>query len=189
MRNKIILIASIGLLSLMLMAAIAAAEVKIFTHTVKQPFGGSQSPDDARIGAVAKAKREVLEKAGTYLESLTVVKNNVVERDEILGLAAGVLNTEILSQENYATKDAFGVIITARIQVDTSVLEGRIEKMKLSMIAVGRFVLSPIPTGFTSPGGMFIKIWAATGRRSLILPRQFVSIRNLIKPIPGEGQL
>ena len=29
-------------------------------HAVKQLFGGSQSPDDARIAAVAKAKREAL---------------------------------------------------------------------------------------------------------------------------------
>jgi len=27
---------------------ISSAEIKTFTHTVKQPFSGSQSPDDAR---------------------------------------------------------------------------------------------------------------------------------------------
>ena len=41
-------------------------------HTVRQAFGGGQSPDDARISAMAKAKREALEQAGTYIESLTV---------------------------------------------------------------------------------------------------------------------
>ena len=45
-------------------------EIKTFVHTVRQSFGGSQSPDDARIAAIAKAKREVLEVAGTYIESL-----------------------------------------------------------------------------------------------------------------------
>jgi len=55
-------------LILILSPCLSIAEVKTFTHTVKQPFGGSQSPDDARIAAMAKAKREVLEKAGTYLE-------------------------------------------------------------------------------------------------------------------------
>jgi hypothetical protein len=49
--------------------------------TVRQPFGGSQSPDDARVAATAKAKREALEIAGTYIESLTVVKDHVVEKD------------------------------------------------------------------------------------------------------------
>jgi hypothetical protein len=41
----------------------AIGEIQTITHTVKQSFGGSQSPDDARIAAVAKAKREPMSKA------------------------------------------------------------------------------------------------------------------------------
>jgi hypothetical protein len=59
---------------LSLLPAFAVGEVQIITQTVRQTFGGGQSPDDARIAAVAKAKREALEKAGTYIEHLTVVK-------------------------------------------------------------------------------------------------------------------
>ena len=111
------------LLTLMLVPSISYAEIKTYTHTVKQTFGGSQSPDDARIGSIIKAKREVLEKAGTYLQSMTVVRESVVEKDEIIALAAGVLKAEIVSQENFATEDAFGMIITAKVDVDTSILE------------------------------------------------------------------
>ncbi len=121
--------ACLFLLILILTPGILQAEIKIYTHTVKQPFGGSQSPDDARVHAVAKAKREVLEKAGTYLESLTIVKNSMVEKDEILALAAGVLKVEVVSQENYHTKDAFGIIVVAKVDVDTSILEERIKKL------------------------------------------------------------
>ncbi|MEI6155332.1 MAG: tetratricopeptide repeat protein [Deltaproteobacteria bacterium] len=103
--------------------------MKTVTHTVKQPFGGSQSPDDARIAAVAKAKREALEMAGTYVEGLAVVKNFRVEKDEILALTAGVLKAEVVSQKNYHTDDAFGVEVVVRINVDTSVLEDRVEKL------------------------------------------------------------
>ncbi|MBU1054926.1 MAG: hypothetical protein KKC46_14025 [Proteobacteria bacterium] len=45
------------------------------TGSVDQPFAGNQSPDDAKVAAIAKGKTEVLEKAGTFLESLTVVEN------------------------------------------------------------------------------------------------------------------
>jgi hypothetical protein len=79
-------------------------EVKTVTHTVRQPFGGSQSPDDARVAAIARAKREALEMAGTYVEALTVVKDSRVEKDEILALTAGVVKAEIVSQKNYATE-------------------------------------------------------------------------------------
>lgn len=108
---------------------VVLAGIETVISTVRQPFGGSQSPDDARVAATAKAKREALEKAGMYIESLTIVKDSVVEKDEILALAAGVLNTEIVAQKNYATDDAFGIEVTARIKVDTGILEARVKKL------------------------------------------------------------
>ena len=113
----------------LLLPVSAFGEIQTITHTVKQPFGGSQSADDARISAVAKAKREALERAGTYIESLTVVKNSQVDKDEILALAAGVLKAEVVSQENYHTKDAFGIDVVVKVVVDMSVLEGRVKKL------------------------------------------------------------
>ena len=117
------------LLTVLLLLPISAiAEIQTVTHTVKQPFGGSQSPDDARISAMAKAKREALEKAGTYIESLTVVQNSKVDKDEILALAAGVLKAEVVSQKNFASDDAFGIEIVVNVIVDTSILEERVKK-------------------------------------------------------------
>ena len=117
------------LLVLILIPCFSYAEIKIFTHTVNQPFGGSQSPDDARIAAMTKAKREVLEKAGTYLETLTVIKNHEVKKDEILALAAAVLKAEIVSQKNYAKENAFGIVIKAKVEVDTSILDKRVKEL------------------------------------------------------------
>jgi len=117
------------LTALLLLPVSAHGEIQTITHTVKQSFGGSQSPDDARISAVAKAKREALEMAGTYIESLTVVKNYQVDKDEILALAAGVLKAEVVSQENYHTKDAFGIDVVVKVVVDTSVLDERVKKL------------------------------------------------------------
>jgi len=70
-----------------------------------------------------------LEQAGTYLESLTIVKNAVLEKDEIFALTAGVLKAEIVSQKNYATEDAFGIVIVAKVDVDTNILEERVRKL------------------------------------------------------------
>jgi len=118
------------LLTILLFLPVSAiGEIQTITHTVKQSFGGSQSADDARISAVAKAKREALEKAGTYIESITVVKNLQVDKDEILALAAGVLRAEVVSQKNYHTDDAFGIDVVVKVVVDTSVLEERVKKL------------------------------------------------------------
>lgn len=114
---------------LLFLSTVSYARIETIRSTVKQPFGGSQSPDDARIAAIANAKREALERAGTYLESLTIVKNSVLEKDEIFALAVGVLRAEIVSQKNYATEDAFGIVIVAKVDVDTSVLEERVKKL------------------------------------------------------------
>ena len=40
------------LLVLVLIPCISHAEIKAYTHTVRQSFSGSQSPDEARIGAI-----------------------------------------------------------------------------------------------------------------------------------------
>ena len=116
---------SLALIVLLLIPCISRAEIKTYTHTIKQTFGGSQSPDDARTAAIHKAKREVLEKAGTYLETLTVVKDHVVDKDEVLALAAGVLRAEIVSEENYAKEDGFGIVVVAKVDVDTNEKWGR----------------------------------------------------------------
>jgi len=114
----------------------AHAEIKTFVHTVRQPFSGSQSPDDARVAATHKAKREVLEKAGTYLETLSIVEDGRLTKDQILAVASGVLKTEIISQKNYMTGEGFGIVIKARVKVDTSVLEERIRKLMTDRTAM-----------------------------------------------------
>lgn len=107
----------------------AIADIQTITHTIKQPFGGSQSPDDARAAAITKAKREALERAGTYIESTTVVKNSQVDSEEILALTAGVTKAEVVTQKNYTDGDAFGIEITVRVTFDTAVLDQSLKRL------------------------------------------------------------
>jgi len=96
---------------------------------VNQPFSGSQSPDDARVAAIHKAKREVLEKAGVYLESLTIIEEGKLTKDQILALTSGVLKTEIVSQKPDTNANGFAVIVKVRVKIDSSVLEDRVRKL------------------------------------------------------------
>ncbi len=113
----------------LLMPSFVYGEIKTITHSVKQVFGGSQSPDDARTAGLARSKREALEMAGTYIKSTTVVSNARVEQDEILAIAAGILKSEIVSEKNYLTGEAFGIEITVKVDVDMSVLESSVQHM------------------------------------------------------------
>ncbi len=104
-------------------------EIKTFSYSVTQPFAGNQSPDDAKIAAVAKGKTEVLEKAGTYLETMSVVENFILTKDQTIALASGILSVDVLSQKNFATDEGFGIILEMKINVDTSVMNKRIRQI------------------------------------------------------------
>ncbi|MBN2645232.1 MAG: tetratricopeptide repeat protein [Desulfuromonadaceae bacterium] len=106
-----------------------ASQGQIFEHQVDQPFSGSQSPQDAYQTAVSQAKNDVLEMAGTYLESVSVVDNAQLTHDEVTALAAGILKTEIIERKNYATPKTFGLILRARIEVDKDILQQRLDKL------------------------------------------------------------
>ena len=67
--------------------------------------------------------------AGTYLETLTVVKQGRLDKDDIIALAAGVLKVEVVSQKNYVCGESFGIEIKVRADVDTSVLEKRVKQL------------------------------------------------------------
>jgi|GEM_PF-5809694 len=123
-----------------LFPAVISAEIKTFTHTVKQTFSKSQSMDDVRIAAIHQSKREVLELAGTYLESMSIVKNHVLEKDEILVLSAGVLSAEIVGEpEPFTQGDIQGLQITTRVIVDTGVLEKKIDKFLNDRTLLGKY--------------------------------------------------
>lgn len=125
MRNTLLLVCAVALL----LPLPSFAEIKVVTHTVQQPFGGSQSPDDARTAGIARAKREALEQFGTYIESTTVVKDSQVDSDEILALTAGVTKAEVLKQKNYTDGDGFGLEITVKVELDTAVLDQSLKRL------------------------------------------------------------
>jgi tetratricopeptide (TPR) repeat protein len=124
------MLSSLLLVCLLLTHTSASSTNKVFEHTVDQSFSGSQSPDDAYMAAITRAKFEVLELAGTYLESLSIVENAVLAKDEVTALAGGVLTTEIVKRTHYATDKTFGIVLTARIEIDTDSLSLRMEKLR-----------------------------------------------------------
>ena len=122
------------ILLLFLLAAIFAAggalgEVKTFSREMRRVIGENQSRDDARAAAVAEAKRQALEEAGTYLETLTVVKNFQVARDDMLALAAGVTRSRVVVEEPFLEGSAFGIRVVVAVSVDTATLDERIKKL------------------------------------------------------------
>lgn len=97
-----------------------AAEPTIVTAEGKYVMGDLDSKKDARMLALMEAKRMALEKAGTYIESSTEVRNYSLTRDQINTLAAGVMSSEILKEDwTMSGQNMMAtIVIRATIQVD-----------------------------------------------------------------------
>lgn len=121
--------AAVGLV-IMLAPCHANAEVRTITATGEYRMGDNDTRTDAKRLALLDAKRLALEKAGTYLESVTEIKNLKVERDELRAYTAGIV--EVTEQ---ATKDVMEgathiirVAVTAKI--DTAVVARQIDALR-----------------------------------------------------------
>jgi len=123
------LLIAVALFASFLQPITSFAEIKTITHTVQQPVGGSQAPDDARTAGIARAKREALEQFAPNIESMTVVKESRVDIEEILALTAGVTKTEVIKEKNYTDGDGFGLEITVKVELDTTVLEKSLKRL------------------------------------------------------------
>lgn len=102
------------------------AALKTFTVKAQAFIGDNQTKNEARHLATLEAKRQALERAGTYVESLTLVKNSVLSKDSILAFTGGVSKTEIISEKAITFAESFGLEIVAKVTVDTALVEKRI---------------------------------------------------------------
>ena len=103
------------------------AEIIYATH--KYVMGDNDSKNDARKMCFLEAKQKVIEKAGTYIESLTEVKNAKLSKDEIFAYSSALIKVETVKEDWKMSGDNMAVILKVKADVDT----GNIEK-KLSNI-------------------------------------------------------
>jgi tetratricopeptide (TPR) repeat protein len=121
-----------GLVITLLIGLPVRAEVKIIEAESTYIMGDNDSKIDARRIAIQEAKRKALELAGTYVESLTVVKNYQLSKDEIKSYTAGILETEVAAEQMRGTTEHPEIYIEARCKVDTDVLASRIKTFRES---------------------------------------------------------
>lgn len=120
-----------AVLALLLPAAVKA-EIQIIETDSSYVMGDNDSKIDARRIAIQEAKRKALEMSGTYVESLTEVKNMALTKDEIRAYTAGVVETEIISEEMKGTTANPEIYIKAKCKIDTDVLMKHINRFRES---------------------------------------------------------
>jgi tetratricopeptide (TPR) repeat protein len=113
-------------LSLFLAAVPLYAEIKTFIREYTYEASEIDSKMSCRAIALEQVKRLLLEELGTYVESVTVVRDYQVAKDEITTLTAGLVQTTILG-ENWNGKEYW---LKAKITADPQEVASSIEKLR-----------------------------------------------------------
>jgi hypothetical protein len=107
------------LMSIHLAVAPLQAEIRTISAQGEYRMGPRDTKDDAIRLATESAKRHALEQVATYLESVTVVNEMNITKDEIRTYTAG--SVTVLDQHTTTTRDGDTTVVHVRLltQIDT----------------------------------------------------------------------
>jgi len=121
---------SILILTHLIAAPFSAAEIKTITATGEYRMGDNDTRTDAKKLALLDAKRLALEQAGTYLESVTEVKNLGVARDELNAYTAGIVEVTELSTKDEMESATHIVRVRVTAKIDTDIVSRQIDALR-----------------------------------------------------------
>ncbi|MDD1778223.1 MAG: hypothetical protein LUQ65_08650 [Candidatus Helarchaeota archaeon] len=122
-KNFAILIALVFFFST---ASLAFAKGVTFEEAYTYQASEYDSKVSCRVLALEQVKRLLLEKLGTYLETVTEVKNFQLTKDQIVILTAGIVSAEILDER----WDGKTYYLKAKITADPKVVANSIENLR-----------------------------------------------------------
>jgi len=93
-------------------------------------MGDNDTKNDAKKICFIEAKRLCVEKAGTYIESNTEVKNYKLTRDEINTYTAAILKVEIISEKTEFIGESIAIIMTVKAEIDANYIFEKIKQIK-----------------------------------------------------------
>ena len=117
------------LIALILIPCISYAKTETIFADHKYVMGDNDSKNDARRMCFLEAKRKVLEKAGTYIESHTQAKNYRLTKDEINSYASALLKVETVREEWKFVGENMAVFLTVKAKVDTGSIDKQLAKI------------------------------------------------------------
>ncbi|TRZ78010.1 MAG: hypothetical protein D4R93_00895 [Deltaproteobacteria bacterium] len=96
----------------------------------KYTMGDNDTKNDAKRICFLEAKRLAIEKAGTYIESSTEVKNFQLTRDEIRTFAGAIVKVDIASEEIKFIGENQVILMTVKADVDIDSFRERVKQIK-----------------------------------------------------------
>ena len=108
----------ITLLAALILPIYAFAEVQTITATHTYIMGDNDSRNDARQLCFLHAKRQVLEKAGSFIQSHSLVNNFDLTEDQMMSYSAAVLSVEIVREDVGLNNGQNTLTLTVKTDVD-----------------------------------------------------------------------
>jgi hypothetical protein len=96
----------------------------------KYTMGDNDTKNDAKRICFLEAKRLAIEKAGTYIESTTEIKNFQLTRDEIKTFAGAIVKVDIASEEIKFIGESQVILMTVKADVDIGSFRERVMQIK-----------------------------------------------------------
>lgn len=122
-RGALLLAAALSLLSAV---SPAGAEMKTFIREYTYYSTDVDNRISCRAIAMEQVKRTLLEELGTYVESVTVVRDNQVEKDKVTAITAGVVQTTVMD-ENWNGREYW---LKAKMNADPDEVNASIKKLR-----------------------------------------------------------
>jgi len=114
------------LLTALVLPTAAFAEVQTITATHTYVMGDNDSRNDARQLCFLVAKRKVLEQAGSFIQSLSVVENMNLTKDQISSYSAAILGVEIVKEQYGVSNGQTTLSLTVKADVDLADVQKRL---------------------------------------------------------------
>ncbi len=108
----------ITLLAALILPTGAFAEIQTITATHTYILGDNDSRNDARQLCFLQAKREVLEKAKSFIQSQSVITNFELTEDQLTSYSAAVLSVELVKENVGLSDGQHTLTLTVKADVD-----------------------------------------------------------------------
>ena len=102
------------------------AETTVIYADYRYTLGDSDSKNDARRLCLMEAKRSALEKAGTYVETMTEINNLEVTKDEIFIYSAALVKTKTIEEKWAYDSGVLSVYMKVRAEIDFDDLQANL---------------------------------------------------------------
>jgi tetratricopeptide (TPR) repeat protein len=96
---------------------------------VRKLLEGVETADDARAGAIARAKRQILDELGAYLEQRGGAGTAAPDPEDAVALSSGLMQSQVVKDSMFRTPQGQGVRIVVKGRLSTLGLNRRVQRL------------------------------------------------------------